>query len=104
VQVASASTVTAAIRLAAGDDPGPYDDLSRREQDDLVQIGAEICDWIATHDPAHRDQLAEAIHDFRQRLDPSIVDWDNLPDDLVDVIDAVTDALADWLIRQGAWQ
>jgi hypothetical protein len=88
----------------AGADPGDFFDMTRRQQDDAVAVGAAIVDWVADHPPSDRADLAEAVHGFRQHHDPAIVDWHSLSDDLRAVAEAVAAALAAWLIRQGAWR
>ena len=88
----------------AGADPGDFFDLTRREQDDAVAVGADVVAWVGHHPPSKRADLAEALHGFRQHQDPSIVDWHSLAGDLRKLAEAIAAELADWLIRQGAWR
>jgi len=88
-------------RLAGGDLP-EYDDLPRREQDDVNYVGGVIVLWVAAHDPGDGD-FAKAIHEAgRSRHGGKM--WDLLAVDEKRLAFAFAALIAAWLQRQGAWQ
>ena len=81
------------LERLVGRDLDPYDDLSRREQDDLMDIGRTIVEYAADNDPDD-EGLARYI----------VVDWDELPADHQRLAVAIIGLIIGWLIRQGAWR
>src|SRR6188472_4053709 len=49
-------------KLAGGDLPA-YDDLPRRDQDDINHVGEQIVQWTLDHEPDDGGNFAKAIHE-----------------------------------------
>lgn len=87
----------------AGHDPGEFFDLTDDEQDDAMLVAEAVVDWVHTHASTFRPMLARFIHDARAELD-DLPDYDDLAGPERELAEALGRGLADWLIRQGAWQ
>ena len=70
-----------------------YNDLPRREVDDLLAVGERIVEYAADNDPDD-EGLARFI----------VVDWDELPADHKRLAVAIVGLIIGWMIRQGSWR
>ena len=79
-----------------------WDELPAEEQQLLLDFGAFIVDWLATHGEHNPIPLARAIHEAREAMDPTLPHWDDFNDDDRAIGVALTDLVIAWLRRQGA--
>jgi len=92
------------LERLSGRDLPEYWDLGAGDQGDLRYIGERIADWTLTHSPIDRHELAEQIVDIAEGRRGSDTGWEDLSLEEQHLAIAVADLIADWLIRQGAWQ
>jgi hypothetical protein len=86
-----------------GEDIGDFFEMTEAEQASAIQVGEDIVAWVTTHDPSERDKLARIIHESRAYQD-QLIPWPALDEGRKLLAEAIAKALADWLIRQGAWR
>jgi hypothetical protein len=87
----------------SGNDPGDFFDMSESEQDEAVEVGEAIVEWVEDHEPSERAKLAREIHEIRRTAEV-LPAWDDIPRDERKIAEAIASALSDWMIRQGAWR
>ena len=86
-----------------GDDPGDFFSLSEAEQEEARDVAKDIVNWVEDHDPTERASLAREIHEIRRTVE-ILPAWVDLPSDEQAIAEAIGKAIAEWLIRQGAWR
>ena len=91
------------IEQLAGNEIAPYDELARRDLDDINFVGEAIVEFVGDHEP-NDEGLAQAIHEAGRERRIGDDEWDDLPDDHKRFAVAIARLIGAWLIRQGAWQ
>jgi hypothetical protein len=89
-----------AVEQLAGRDPGRFDDLSRRDRYDALELGQAVTDYAVANGTADAARAARAIHDlFRPQTGGPL--WVDLSDDEQAIGVALVAIIFTWLRRQG---
>jgi hypothetical protein len=79
-----------------------WEDLDDDQKAVGFALGERVTEFIATNEPDYPEPLAHALHDFRQAINPSLPDWDDLSDEDHAIGTAIMDIILKWLRMEGA--